>query len=513
MSVQESTAERDVAVSMEVSHQLREESGRVVMTPRPRPRNFGAWLEQSGGGDTLPSTDTQLPVLVVGAGPAGLAAMSALREAGVDFEGIEFHSGVGGIWDQANPLSTVYDSLTTNTSRFTTHLGASMPADWPAYPHHRQAHGYLRKFADEARLLPHIRFLTSFEGARKTERNTWIAALRSVGEHQSAAREYRAIVLATGLNNKKNRIFPEALRAQAVAAGLDVIHACDYRNPLGYADKRVLVVGLGVSGADIATEVSRVADRTLLSYRTVPWIVPLNVLGQPGDLASLGPASRLPYRMQRECFRMLCALTIGRPGHYGLPAPTDQLWDRFVISNRGIREALKSGRVTACPAVSAFEGGCAVFSEDRRPEPIDAVVFATGYERRYPLLDQVPPGNQSLCECLPFLVFHPTDCSLAYLSEAIAPCGAWSIFLEQGRAIAAFFAAEKRHSRRAAEFNLRRSLPSPDVKGQWYQKEDGFHVDAGIYLRTLRTLSAWLSDGRSPSGPSLETQGVLTRTS
>jgi cation diffusion facilitator CzcD-associated flavoprotein CzcO len=488
---------------MEVSHQLGEEAGPAVAALRPHPRNFAAWLQQPGAGEPLPRTDSHLPVLVVGAGPAGLAAMSALREAGVEFEGIEFHSGVGGIWDQANPLSTVYDSLTTNTSRFTTHLGPAMPGDWPAYPHHRQAHGYLAKFADEARLLPRIRFLTSFEGARKTERNTWIAALRSVGNHKSDAREYRAIVLATGLNNKKNRIFPEALRTQAVAAGMDVVHACDYRNPLPYAGKRVLVMGLGVSGADIASEVSRVAERTLLSYRTVPWIVPLNVLGKPGDLASLGPASRLPFRLQRECFRMLCAVTVGRPGHYGLPAPTDQLWDRFVISDRGIREALKSGRVTARPAVAAFEGGCAVFSEGARPEPIDAVIFATGYERRYPLLDQVPPGSQSLSESLPFLLFHPTDCSLAYVSEAIAPCGAWSIFLEQGRAIAAFYAAEQRSSRRAAEFNLRRSLASPDVKGQWYQKEDGFHVDAGRYLRTLRTLSTWLSDGRPAPGLSL----------
>jgi hypothetical protein len=497
---------------MEFSPQLGLEVGRVITAPRPRPRNFAAWLEQPGAGDTLPRTDSHLPVLVVGAGPAGLAAMSALREAGVDFEGIEFHSGVGGIWDQANPLSTVYDSLTTNTSRFTTHLGPAMPGDWPAYPHHRQARGYLQNFADEAQLLPRIRLLTSFEGARKTERNTWMAALRSVGDHKSAAREYRAIVLATGLNNKKNRLFPEALRAQAMAAGLDVSHACDYRNPVRYAGKRVLVVGLGVSGADIATEVSRVAERTLLSYRTVPWIVPLNVLGKPGDLASLGPASRLPFRLQRRCFQMFCALTIGRPGHYGLPAPPDQLWDRFVISDRGIREALKSARVAARPAVAAFEGGCAVFSGDARPEPIDAVIFATGYERRYPLLDQVPPGSQSLGESLPFLLFHPTDCSLAYLSEVIAPCGAWSIFLEQGRAIAAFFAAEQRNSGRAAEFNLRRSFASPDVKGQWYQKEDGFHVDAGMYLRTLRTLSEWLSDGRS-SGVAVSPPGADARAS
>jgi hypothetical protein len=371
-----------------------------------------------------------------------------------------------------------------------------MPREWPDYPHHHQAHGYLERFAAEAGILPHIRFLTSFEGAVKSDRQTWIAALRSVGDHQSETREYRAIIMATGLHNKKNRIYPEGLRAQAAASGLDVIHSSDYRHPARYADKRVLVVGLGVSGTDIANEVSRVAARTVLSFRSVPWIVPLNVFGRPGDLAAQSATARLPFRVQRECFRVIRSMTIGDPRRLGLPAPNDQLWDRFALSDRGIVEALKTNRVVACPSVAAIEDGVAIFGDDRRPEPIDAVVFATGYERKYPLLEDRALGGKSLCESLPFLIFHPTDPSLAYLSEVISPCGCWSIFLEQGRAIAAFFAAEQRGERAATEFNARRLLPSPDVKGGWYRKADGFHVDVGSYLRTLRKLAAWLSDSQ-----------------
>jgi hypothetical protein len=172
------------------------------------------------------------------------------------------------------------------------------------------------------------------------------------------------------------------------------------------------------------------------------------------------------------------------------------LWDRFALSDRGIVEALKTNRVVACPSVAAIEDGAAIFGDDRQPEPIDAVVFATGYERKYPLLEERALGGKSLSESLPFLIFHPTDPSLAYLSEVISPCGCWSIFLEQGRAIAAFFAAEQRGERAATELNARRLLPSPDVKGGWYRKADGFHVDVGSYLRTLRKLSAWLSDSR-----------------
>jgi len=495
MEAQESAVELDVALPMDATELLKESARRFAIERRQHPRNFESWLRQPGDPTPLPRTDSQLPVLVVGAGPAGIAAMSALQRAGVDFEGIEFHSRVGGIWDQSNPLSSVYDSLTTNTSRYTTHLGPPMPREWPDYPHHRQAHGYLEQFADESGILPRIRFLTSFEGARKSDRQTWIAAARSVGEHKSDAREYRAIILATGIHNKKNRIYPEELRAQAVASGLDVIHSCDYRNPSRYKGKRVLVVGLGVSGTDIANEISRVAARTLLSFRSAPWIVPANVLGRPGDLAALGPTSWLPFWLQRESFRVIRAMTIGSPQSVGLPVPTHRLLDRFAVTDRGIVKAIKTNRVTLRGTVSAIESGVANFDDEHHgPETIDAVLFATGYQRTYPMLDGVVSGEQDLSEILPFLIFHPHDPSLAYMAETITPTGCWPVFLQQGRAIAAFFSSEHRETSNCAAFNARRLSASPDFKGKWYREADGYHVEVRTYTRALRKLTAWLSD-------------------
>lgn len=484
---------------MDATQLLTESADDFALGAGPRPRTFEAWLGQAGDVAPLPRTDHHLPVLVVGAGPAGLAAMAALRQAGVEFEGLEFHSQVGGIWDQSNPHSSVYDTLTTNTSRYTMHLGSPMPSSWPDYPHHRQAHGYLERFAAETGILRRIRFLTSFEGARKSDRHTWIAALRSVGEHQSNAREYRAIIIATGMHNKKNRIYPEPLRTQAVASGLDVIHSSEYRNPAGYVGKRVLVVGLGVSGTDIANEISHVATRTVLSFRSVPWIVPLNFFGRPGDLAALSTTSRLPFRLQRDFFRMVRAMTVGSPRRLGLPLPTDELWDRFALSDRGIVEALKTKRVVAYQNAIAIENGAAHF-DDGHCEPVDAVVFATGYERKYPLFEASAPRGKTLSDTLPFLIFHSTDPSCACLSEAISPCGCWPIFREQGRALAAFFAAEQAEAPSATEFNARRSLPSPDVKRNWYKKADGFHVNAGAYLQTLQKLTEWLSASRRTVG-------------
>ena len=146
-----------------------------------------------------------------------------------------------------------------------------------------------------------------------------------------------------------------------------------------------------------------------------------------------------------------------------------------------------------------IENGVAQF-DDGHSEPIDAVVFATGYERKYPLWDATTPRGKTLSETLPFLIFDSTDPSLACLSEAISPCGCWPIFREQGRALAAFFAAEQIDAPSVADFNARRSLPSPDVKRNWYKNADGFHVNAGAYLQTLQKLTAWLSASRRTVG-------------
>lgn len=80
------------------------------------------------------------------------------------------------------------------------------------------------------------------------------------------------------------------------------------------------------------------------------------------------------------------------------------------------------------------------------------------------------------------------------MAEPIAIAGGWPIFLEQARAVAAFFAAEARQGRNVRAMNARRGLPSPDFKRNWYRDADGFHVDVRTYVRSLRQLQEWLSE-------------------
>jgi cation diffusion facilitator CzcD-associated flavoprotein CzcO len=408
----------------------------------------------------------------------------------VAFQGAEFHSQVGGIWNQSNPLSSVYDGMVTNTSRQTTHLGPPMPADWTDYPHSSQACSYLADFADRQQLSPHIRCSTRYVGAAKSARGTWIVTLQQ-GDAPPVAEEFRAVVFATGVHHRQRRTVPQDLWNEAQAAGLDVRHSSHYRGADEFAGKRVLIVGIGNSGSDIADIVSRVAERTVLSVRSTPWIVPGMVFGRPSDQLADDTTSWLPHWIQLLSFHFIQRLYVGHPSKLGLPAPTYQLLEKLAVTDRGIIKAVREGRVILRSNVTSLAGSVATFVRaSDAPEPIDSVILATGYHREYPLLE-APPGGH-LSDALSFLVFHRTEPGLAYMAETIGTRGCWPIFAEQGRAVAAYFAAEQRGSRNVAEFNRRRGLPSPDFKGKYFRKSDGFHVEYGRYTRALRALGAWL---------------------
>jgi hypothetical protein len=152
--------------------------------------------------------------------------------------------------------------------------------------------------------------------------------------------------------------------------------------------------------------------------------------------------------------------------------------------------AIRSGRVVTRSEAIRFENGTACFADPRHPaEPMDVVIFATGFERRYPLLASEDTGEHGPL----FQIFHRKEPGLAYQTEMVGLRGCWPIFVEQGKAIAAYFAAEGRGSRRVDEFNSRRALANPNCKGRLFALGDPYHVDYAIYTRLIRDLVAWLS--------------------
>ena len=111
---------------------------------------------------------TKAKVCVVGGGAAGMAVVRSLMARGVPFDAFERHTDVGGLWDQKNPGSPVYDSAHFISSKGQSHFhDFPMPDDYPDYPSHAQVLAYMRSFADAYGLRNQIRFGV---GVERTER-------------------------------------------------------------------------------------------------------------------------------------------------------------------------------------------------------------------------------------------------------------------------------------------------------------------------------------------------------
>ncbi len=273
-----------------------------------------------------------------------------------------------------------------------------------------------------------------------------------------------------------------------------MIHSADYRSPAAYAGRRVLVIGIGNSGSDIADKISGSAKLTLLSVRTHPWIIPQTVGGVPCD--QLAAQSRgAPSWLGLASFQLMRRLAIGSFRSLGLTKPRYGLNDRVPMSDRGVVQAIRAGSVIIRSDVTELSGGVAHFSDpNHSPEPIDAVIFATGFARKYPLLPELDVAGANPDGALLFYIFHRREPGLAFLTEVVGLWSCWPIFVEQSRAIAAYFAAEQHGAANVNLFNDRRRVPSPNYKGKLFRLGDAYHVDYALYTRTLRGLSEWFSE-------------------
>ncbi len=313
---------------------------------------------------------------IVGAGPGGLAATRAFLAQGLDVDVFERHDDVGGIWDQQNPGSPMYDSAHFISSRSMSGFhGYPMPDHLPDYPSHRQVLEYLRDFARAYDLYRAIELGTAVERAELQD-GEWSVTL-STGE----TRRYRTLVCANGTTWFPNT--PELPGADTF--GGELLHSHDYRSPDRFAGRRVLVVGAGNSGVDIACDAANAASSAAISVRRGYHIVPKYIFGTPADeFADKGP--HLPMPVAQRLLTAVLRLQVGDPAKNGWPKPDHRLFETHPILNDQILHHLRHGSLTVRPDITGFDGDDVLFKDGSR-EPFDVVVLATGYRWPIPYLD------------------------------------------------------------------------------------------------------------------------------
>lgn len=324
----------------------------------------------------IDSTDvTGGRVCIVGAGPAGLSAGRALKRLSIPYDQYERHFDVGGIWDLNNPGTPMYESAHFISSRETSgFFDFPMPRTYPDYPSNRQILTYTKDFADTYGLRDAIRFdcaVEHIEGAG----NEWQVVLAD-----GTRKRYRAVICATGVTWS-----PRIPEHRGEFNG-EIRHSSTYRDPAEFRGKRVLVVGLGNSGADISCDAAANADAAFVSVRRGYHVIPKHLFGIPSDeFGSRGPD--LPIRIERPLMQLLLRVLQGDLTKYGLPKPDHKLFESHPLLNSQLIHYLQHGDVAIRPDIASLNGDRVRFV-DGSTEQIDLILYATGYDWSIPYMHE-----------------------------------------------------------------------------------------------------------------------------
>ena len=306
--------------------------------------------------------------LVIGAGPAGLAAALALKDRGIRSLVVDRADRIASSWHQR------YEGLRLNTWRRYSQLpNRPFPKETPTFPTRGQVIEYLERHAGEDGF--EIRLRTAAERIVRDD-GAWLV--------HTTAGELRApeVVVATGYENRP--LIPE-WRGRDGWNG-QILHSSEYRNPEPFLGRDVLLAGPGSSGMEIAHELAEGgAAKVWLAVRTPP-----NILGRHGPAGIPGDAIavvlwHLPAWFGDRFTRFARRADFGDLSEYGLPVPEEGVISRArrlgkapAIVDEGVIEAIKDGRIEVVAAVDSFDAEGIELADGERVEP-DALICATGF--------------------------------------------------------------------------------------------------------------------------------------
>jgi hypothetical protein len=329
---------------------------------------------------------------VIGAGPSGLAAAKALVDRGISFDWFEKGSMVGGLWriDNDNGGAAAYETLHLNSSRpLTQYPSYPMPEDWPDYPSHRLLAQYFQDFADRFGLTERVTFnspVTGVEplpGAGRPGARGWAVTT------PKGTKNYRHVLVANGHHSE-----PQIPDFPGEFTG-DSFHAHEYLEPEVFADRDVLVIGVGNSGMDIACDAAKLAKRVLLATRHGVHVIPKYAFGRPIDQFGSPLNAYLPFPVERKLYELIVRFSAGRPEDRGLPKPDHRLLSAHPTVSSDLYDRVGHGDITIKPNVERLEGDTVQFV-DGSSEHVDLLVYATGYRVSLPFFDRRlydPAGN------------------------------------------------------------------------------------------------------------------------
>jgi|SRR5580658_2715366 cation diffusion facilitator CzcD-associated flavoprotein CzcO len=303
--------------------------------------------------------------VVIGAGPAGLASAVCLGRRGIKAVIFEKSGTVGAVWRRH------YDRLHLHSDRWHSALpGLPMPATCDRYPSRDQVIEYFDSYAERFDLKPVF--------------NACVEEIQRDGADwrvRIGATLWRArnVVVASGWAD-----YPYSPTWPGIGTfGGRVLHSSVYRNPQPFRGQRVLVIGFGNSGGEIALDLAEAGIDVTLSVRGPVNIVPRDLLGVP-ILTWAIAQSWLPARLVDALNAPILRLAVGSIEKLGLtraakgPLQGIEEEDRVPFLDVGTLAQIRAGRIAVRGPIAKLAPNTVVFSRSA-PEPFDAIILATGF--------------------------------------------------------------------------------------------------------------------------------------
>ena len=417
---------------------------------------------------------------IIGAGCSGFTTAKRLKDLGVPFDCFEMSDGVGGNWyfDNPNGLSACYQSLHIDTSKWRLAFeDFPVPADWPDFPHHRQLLGYFNAYVDHFGLRPLITFNTRVDTAARTADGLWSVTL-STGE----MRTYDVLLVCNGHHwDPRLPDYPGRFDGPA-------FHAHDYRDPFRPVDMRgktVVVVGMGNSAMDIASELSQrpIAGALWVAARRGVWVLPKYMDGKVADKASM--PHWMPRALGVALARGKIKRAVGRMEDYGLPKPDHEPLEAHPSVSGEFLTRAGCGDVKFKPNIKALEGDKVRF-EDDSVERVDVIVYATGYRISFPFFTDatLKPGADNRFP-LYKRMFRPGIDNLIFMGLA-QPLPTLVNFAEQQAKLVGAYLTGAYRLPEPAEMDRIIAADEALHTGQYYNApRHTIQVDFGVYVHDL----------------------------
>jgi putative flavoprotein involved in K+ transport len=335
--------------------------------------------------------DASLPVLVIGAGPAGLAAAACLKREGVPFRLLDRRGVTGGAYNHIYPGITL-----ASPTRYTDLPGLALRTrgEYVTVPEYR---AYLERYA------AHHGLATERAEVSLVERQGRDFHVRFAGGAEPSA--HRAVVVATGMYDQPVRPDVPGLPPDGPAAPgrPAMVHTHDWPGPAAFRGRRLFVIGGATSAVEVAEECARAGIPVVVSARNGVRLTPQRILGRDIHDWAYIFFERLP----RWLLGSYCGRRPTLPG-----------------ADLGFSELRRRGLIAVRGAVTGFEGAAAAFADGARQD-FDVVVLATGYRFVVPFLPpevaRAPAGHPLADEgesrSWPGLYFVGMPCERTLASE------------------------------------------------------------------------------------------------